>query len=131
MKTTDNNIIKQPNVESQSLIQRTRKNARSLLDKLSKGSLSEIGIRGSVYGLAMDNILYGLAHKIPQLTYSTGLKVPGYAEGGIHLDDVIVQSTFAYIILYGIRRKDIKSTVFGITGAIASLWTSQYQLGPL
>jgi hypothetical protein len=100
---------------------------KRLVNKLSNSAELKSGGIGLGTGAFLDDTLYKLTHKFPKLAESTGVYVPGYAEGGIHWDDVIGQSVVGIILLDGIRRRSLKQIIFGIAAAFGEFYVSQTQ----
>jgi len=114
-----------------STLKQVQNKVKNLVSKLAKDARIKAAGIGFTAGITLDTFLYGLAHKVPKLAESTGVYVPGYAEAGIHLDDVIGQSIAGVILLDGIRRKSPKQILASIAAAIGEVYVSQTQYGPL
>ena len=89
-----------------------KKKGKDLASRIKKSALAKVLTLGATAGIAYDNILYALAHYIPQLTTPI-IPVPGYTAPGMHLDDVIGQATAIAITYDGLRKKSWEQTLFG------------------
>jgi hypothetical protein len=108
-----------------------REKGKDLVTIVTHNAKVKAASLGCATGIICDDIAYILAHYIPQLTYSSGFQVPGYAEAGMHMDDLFVQSISLSMIARGIYLRDSKLVIKGATMAAGALLTSQYQCGPL
>jgi hypothetical protein len=107
-----------------------REKGKDLVTIITRNAKVRAASLGFAAGIVCDDLAYISAHYIPQLTYNSGLRVPGYAEAGIHVDDILVQSVSLSLIVAGIRLRDSKLVVTGATMAAGALLTSKYQYGP-
>lgn len=76
---------------------------------------------GYLVGTGVDALMEIIAKKyIPQLTKPSPLKLPGYAEHGVHYDDLITLGAMGAIAAKGAIDRDREKLVMGVSGLLGA-----------